>query len=296
MRPRSSALWIVATLATLAALGTVAARQQPAANGEFPSLSPDGGTIAFWSDRDGVSTAYLIAVDGSGERRVTDGRTGPPRWSADGKELVFAGADADSGTVFAIRPDGSGLRRAARVPGRSPRLSPDGARVAFLIGPWTATVLAVADTDGAHQIRIAGGAGTTAWNPAWSPDGTRLAYTFGDSSHVLQVHVVNADGTGDRAVTHVPAAEGSAQLPAWSPDGSRLAFQVSRQHHGHIWVVDLTSGAARKLAPHDAPYVDEVPAWFPDGKRIAFQSDRTGRLEVWVMNDDGTGERQVTGR
>ena len=48
---------------------------------------------------------------------------------------------------------------------------------------------------------------------------------------------------------------------------------------GNIWVIDLASGRATKLAEHGAPYQDEVPAWFPDGKRIAFQSNRTGRWE-----------------
>jgi Tol biopolymer transport system component len=272
------------------------AAQQPPSHGEFPAISPDGRVIAFWADRDSTPSPYVIGVDGTGERRLTTARTGPPQWSPDGRELRVAGGGADSGTVFVLSPDGGPLRPVAHVPGRGPRLSPDGARVAFLQGPWTATVLAVADTGGASPRAIAGGSGTTAWNAAWSPDGRRIAYTHGDSTHVLQVHVVNVDGTDDHAVTHMSADEGSAQLPAWSPDGRRLAFQVSRRARpGHIWVVDLASGVARKLAPHDSTYQDEVPAWFPDGKRIAFQSDRTGRMEVWIMKDDGTGQRQVTG-
>ncbi|HEY6061937.1 MAG TPA: hypothetical protein VIV10_15195 [Gemmatimonadales bacterium] len=292
MRRSVPAICCAALLAAAAPL----APQQPASHGEFPAVSPDGRTIAFWAARDSIPTAYLIGADGSGERRLTSGRTGSPQWSPDGREVRFAGAGADSGTVFEVRVAGGAPRTVAHVPGRSPRLSPDGTRVAFLMGPWTATVLAVSDTGGAALRPIAGGAGTTAWNAAWSPDGTRLAYTYGDSSHVLQVHVIAADGSGDHAVTHMSPDQGSAQLPAWSPDGRRLAIQVSNgaTHLGHIWVVDLASGAARQLAPHDSTWVDEVPAWFPDGKRIAFQSTRTGRTEIWVMNDNGTELRQVT--
>ncbi len=62
----------------------------------------------------------------------------------------------------------------------------------------------------------------------------------------------------------------------------------------HIWLVDAATGTARKLAAHDAPYLDETPSFFPDGRRIAFQSNRTGRMEVWVMNVDGSGARQIT--
>lgn len=285
--------WYALGLITLLA----ARLQQPPGHGEFPSVSPDGRTIAFWSDRDGTPAAYLIGVDGSAERRLTAGPNGPPQWTLDGRTLRFTGGQGDSGTVFIVDPDGVAPRAVAHVPGRSPRLSPDGTRVAFLTGSWTATVIAVSDTGGAGPHPIAGGSGTTAWNAAWSPDGTRLAYTYGDTTRVLQVHVVNADGSDDHAVTHMAAAEGSAQMPAWSPDGRRLAIQVSNgpSKLGHIWVVDLASGAAHKLAAHTTPYLDEVPTWFPDGKRIAFQSDRTGRTEVWVMNDDGTGVRQVTG-
>src|SRR5512143_977576 len=212
------------------------------------SQQPDGRTIAFWARRDSIPTAWLIGADGSGERRLTPGPTGSPQWSPDGREVRFAGAGADSGTVFVVRVAGGAPRAVAHVPGRSPRLSPDGTRVAFLMGPWTATVLAVSDTGGAALRPIAGGAGTTAWNAAWSPDGPRLAFKVSNGA----------------------------------------------THLGHIWVVDLASGATRQLAPHDSTWVDEVPAWFPDGKRIAFQSTRTGRTEIWVMNDDGTALRQVT--
>ncbi len=252
--------------------------------------------LAGWRAH-GADNVFVIGADGTGERQVTRGGAHLARWSGDGREILFAGGGADTGRVFATAPDGGDRRVAATVAGRSPVLSPDGTRALFLVGPWTSTAIAVANADGSGVRLIAGGR-TTAWNGAWSPDGVRIAYTHGDSARVLQVHVVNADGTGDRAVTHVAPEEGSAQLPAWSPDGRRLAVQVSngRAHRAHIWIVDVGTAQARRLAAHAEPYLDEVPALFPDGKRIAFQSDRTGRMEIWVMNDDGSGQRQVTGR
>jgi TolB protein len=149
--------------------------------------------------------------------------------------------------------------------------------------------------DGSHVLIIAGGK-TTAWNAAWSPDGRRIAYTYGDTSQVLQVHVVNADGTGDQAVTHMSREEGSAQMPAWSPDGRHLAVQVdnARSHSSSIWLVDLTTGEAGRLTRHGEPCADEIPAWFPDGRRIAFQSDRTGSMQIWVTTIDGDPAVQLT--
>ena len=84
-------------------------------------------------------------------------------------------------------------------------------------------------------------------------------------------------------------------MPSWSPDGSKLAVQSSaKDKPGHIWTVDISTGAAHKLAAHEELYQDEVPAWFPDGKSIAFQSDRTGQMEIWVMNADGSQAHQLT--
>ena len=278
------------------ALPSVARPQAPA--NSLPAVAPDGPRIAFVGTRDGRDRLFVIDTDGSHEREVaingSDGRM--PRWSASG-ELLFAGAGADTGTVFAVSPEGGTPRAVVIVPGRSPTLSPDGRRVLYLVGPWTSTALAVADTNGANAHTVAGGR-ATAWNGAWSPDGTRVAYTYGDSSRVLQVHVVNADGSSDLAVTHVTAAEGSAQMPAWSPDGGRLALQVNNHatHSSAIWIVDLASGKVNVLSGPGAAYLDEAPSWFPDGTRLAFQSNRTGTMAVWVMDVDGANPHQVTPR
>jgi Tol biopolymer transport system component len=274
-----------------------AARSQTAANG-LPSVSPDGRRIAFVGRRGGRDRLFVIDIDGTHEREVkgasTDARM--PRWSTTG-ELLFSGAGADTGKVFAVNIDTGKPRLVVSVAGRSPNLSPDGTRVLYLVGPWTSTALVVVDTDGSNARTLAGGR-TTAWNGTWSPEGRRVAYTYGDSSHVLQVHVVGVDGRGDQAVTHTTADQGSAQMPAWSPEGRRLALQVNhaQTHSSEIWIVDLSNGGVHRLSRPDARFLDETPSWFPDGTRLAFQSNRTGSMEVWVMNSDGSSPRQVTGR
>lgn len=283
-------------VALAAALVAPSVALPQASRSGLPAVSPDGRRIAFVGTRAGHDRLHVIDADGSNEHELaanTDGRM--PRWSAAG-ELLFSGTGADTGRVFAVSVDGATPRVAASVPGRSPSLSPDGTQVLYLVGPWTSTALAIADADGSHARTIAGGR-TTAWNGTWSPDGTRVAYAYGDSTRVLQVHVINSDGTGDRAVTHTTAEEGSAQMPAWSPDARRLAVQVNspRTHSSEIWIVDLASGEIEKLTRHGAAYLDETPSWFPDGTRLAFQSSRTGTMEVWVMSADGSNPRQTTG-
>jgi len=295
---RATRCLVVLSVVVVATASFTLRRQQqgtrPVSN-TMPSVSPDGSRIVFLSDRQGAKGVFLVSAEGGDERQVTDGPVQRARWAADGREIILAGEGADSGRVFAVTTDSNNRRIVATVAGRSPVLSPDGKLVAYLVGPWTSTAIVVAKADGSDPRIVAGGR-ATAWNPAWSPDSKRIAYTYGDSSRVLQVHLVNADGTADRAVTHVAGEEGSAQVPAWSFDGQRLAVQVSkgRSRSGHIWIVDLKTGHEQKLAPHAAPYLDEAPAWFPNGERIAFQSNRSGRMEIWVMKDDGSEQRQLT--
>lgn len=270
-------------------------RPGPSANG-LPEVSPDGRSVAFISDRTGHNRAFVLDLGSPGDRQVTGRDAERVRWSPVDRELRISGGGADSGRVLALDLGTGLIRTAAQVAGRGPVLSPDGSRVAYIAGPWTSTTLLVANRDGSGARALAGGGGTTAWNPSWSPDGRHIAYTYGDSSHVLQVHVINDDGSADRAVTHTTATDGSAQIAEWSPDGTRLAFQVStfRTKTAHVWIVDLATGVTRQLAPHADGVLDETPSWFPDGRHLAFQSTQGGTMEVWMMDADGTHLRCLT--
>jgi TolB protein len=269
---------------------------KPVSNG-YPSVSPDGSRIAFTSNRGGAEDLFLISADGTGERQLThtaEEEVGL-QWTSDGKAVVFSVLANEMSRLYAIALDGK-RREIGSVPGRTPMLSPDRKRLIYMAGTWTATRLMVAWLDGSNAKLINDGT-SIAWNNHWSPDGKRIAFTGkNESGEGLAVFIMHADGSERHQVTHIASAEGSAQWPVWSPDGRQLAFQVSnlKTHSGHIWIVDLASGEAHKLAAHDQPYLDETPWWFPDGKRIAFQSNRTGKMEVWVMNADGSRQRQVT--
>jgi len=289
------AVLTASVFAALLPIPTVATPQT--AGSSLPAVSPDGRRIAYIGSQNGQAGLFVIDSSGANRRQVSmPGVVARlPRWSASG-ELLFAGSGADSGTVFSVSADGGTPRVVARVPGRSPVLSPDGTRVLYLAGPWTSTALVVVSTNGTGRLALAGGR-ATAWNGAWSPDGTHAAYTYGDSTRILQVHVIGIDGRGDHAVTNTTPDEGSAQMPAWSPDGGRIALQVSnsRTHSSEVWIIELSTGQTHRLSTPGAAYLDEAPAWFPDGTRLAFQSDRTGTMEIWVMAADGSNARQLTG-
>jgi len=309
MRTAAWGMWGILLLLPLVALAQEAPRRP--VSYVSPVVSADGTALFFIADEPNPATAgainpdnlYFARANGSDLRRLTHNGAMLPHWrgGADGW-ITFAGTGADSGNVFAIKPDGTGRRLVATVRGRSPVLSPDGTKVAYLVGPWREAEIWVANADSSNARRVAGGSRTSAWNPAWSPDGRTLAYTFGDSARALQVHIVKVDGAiRDSAVTDTLDRKHRAQMPAWSPDGTRLAVQWSTEggRGSRIAVVDLPT---RQMTVLDAPppdgidaVLDEVPSWFPDGKRIVFQSNRGGNVDVWSIGVDGTGLRQLTG-
>lgn len=123
--------------------------------------------------------------------------------------------------------------------------------------------------------------------PAWSPDGTRIAYERGNGP--FSIWVMNADGSGQTQVTS--DAGGGDLEPNWSPDGRQLAFTSTRGSTGwHIWVVNADgTGLHQVTTTNDQT---ESPAWSPDGARIAYISAATGAL--FVANSDGSAARQLT--
>jgi TolB protein len=299
-RTRGSSIvrWMPLTAALIAGAG---AQQSPppVIHGGQPAVSADGSHIAFVSNRDGDENIFVISADGNGEQQLTHTaeEKSSPGWTLDGRQVLFSIFANGTSRIYSIGADGKNQHPIGSVPGRSPQISPEGKRVVASVGSWTDARLMLSGLDGS-EARAITDESSPVWMGMWSRDGAHIAFTRRDASGLLGVWVMNADGTERRQVTHIPAAEGQAQYPGWSPDGRQLAVQAGRysktERVSHIWVVDVVTGDARKLAAHDQPYLDETPSWFPDGKRIAFQSNRTGRMEIWVMNADGSEPQQVT--
>ena len=125
-------------------------------------------------------------------------------------------------------------------------------------------------------------------DPAWSPNGSRLAFTSERDGN-REIYVMNADGTNQVRLTNIQAPD---FRPAWSPDGTRIAFASTRDGNTEIYVMNADGSNPVRLTS-DVAY-DADPAWSPDGNRIAFSSDREGTGGIWVMNANGSGLTRLT--
>ena len=80
------------------------------------------------------------------------------------------------------------------------------------------------NADGIGQTRLTNNA-VVDDEPAWSPDGTQIAFTSNRPAANLDIYVMNADGTGQTRLTNNAARRPD---PAWSPDGTKIAFTIDR--------------------------------------------------------------------
>jgi len=151
----------------------------------------------------------------------------------------------------------------------------------------------VIDPDGTGNVPLTGPA--EAYNPAWSPDGSKIAFQA-DSTCCYQIYVMGADGTGRTRLTH---GFNQDLLPDWSPDGTKLVFSRAFRDDAQIFVMGADGSNETNVTNH--PSSNFHPSWSPDGTKIAFSSDRDGVVvfgvpagQIYVMNADGTGQSRMT--
>ena len=147
----------------------------------------------------------------------------------------------------------------------------------------------VMNADGTDQRRLTHHQNND-FNPAWSPDGKRIAFTS-QRDGGFEIFLMNADGSEPRALTSFTALGLGAVEPAWSPDGQRIAFR-SRAKQIDVYVINVDGTGLTRLT-HDPGGVG-APAWSPDGKRIAYSSRQYGLPEILVMDADGGNPVRLT--
>jgi len=164
-----------------------------------------------------------------------------------------------------------------------PRLSPDGHRLAISITGEDTQLWFYDFARG--TLSRATLEGTRNTNPAWTPDGKRLAF-ISNKEGPLNIFWQAADGSG--ALERLTNDEYTNSPRSFSPDGQLLSFiQVNPTTGYDIWVLRLSD---RKAAPFLRTQFNETaPAFSPDGHWLAYASDESGRFEIYVQPYPGPG-------
>ncbi|MDQ3694494.1 MAG: LpqB family beta-propeller domain-containing protein [Chloroflexota bacterium] len=154
------------------------------------------------------------------------------------------------------------------------------------------------DANGSNQTQLT----TTPrfeYFPAWSPDGTTIAYTQGvlhpHGNITLEIFTMDAGGGGEIRLT---LNRHDDYKPNWSPDGKKLVFTRDRgnqmlfERSAEIWMMNADGKRQVRLTKNKVE--DSEAVFSPDGTRIAFTTARKGKLSIYVVKADGSAKQRLT--
>jgi len=233
----------------------------------FTSWSPDGKKIAFYSVRNQDAEIlkkyrmpyeyllYFMDATGGNQKRMLDFPVIDFAWAPDSRRLfvisAHEGSDRDSPEVLSAN-----------------------------VNPLASVY--VVDWQTGAQTRLPGSGRNC--SAAWSPDGTRLAVTFGDVENGA-IHVIGADGRSSSKLTDGSTID---YRPKWSPDGKSILYVAypktdAAATDGGIFVIGANGEGKRRVTEEALTYV----RWSLDGSMVLLQSENAVRLA------DLAGKKQV---
>ncbi|HUO79803.1 MAG TPA: hypothetical protein VMU00_06650 [Steroidobacteraceae bacterium] len=253
-----------------------------------PALAPTGRRLAFVRTRaPGAADLMLLELGGNLPERLTRDflPTAGGAWEPAGLSLIFASPRAGRDALWRSRVNGTAPQPLLSRPEplRAPALSNDGRALAY--ERWHLTSrLARLPLDAAAPAEAA-------WRDAGALE--RGAQLSPDRSQVVFV----SNQGGREQLRLAPAAGGEArplgseafdylEAPRWSPDGRFVAFAASRDAALDVWVVEVASGAARRVTDDGR---SRAPSFSHDGRWLYFGSSRTGLSQLWRRPWPGEG-------
>ena len=137
------------------------------------------------------------------------------------------------------------------------------------------------NADGSDPQPLTADPSFRAEQPAYSPDGSKIAFTRNND-----IYVMNANGTGEVPITGI---EGPDRDPAWSPDGTQIVYVSNHTVSGggttgfELFITPAGGGGQRQVTDTPNNATSDAPAWSPAGDQIAYQSNADGTFEVYTI-------------
>ena len=263
-----------------------------------PAKAPETAKIVFTSRRDGNFEIYIMNLDGSDQKNLTQHRAKDtsPIWSPTGEQILFTSDRGGIEDLYLMDPDGTNVRQVfKKLIGREfPTWSPDGKALAY--HRFHTFSIYTASSDGKDETEVADGL----W-PAWSSNGSEIAFmaskfVWGENGNLqlpkVRVQIVNLQ-------THVEEellpGETSMFDPAWAPDSAQIAFSWRGRAVGGsmgIHVANRDGSGLRKIIDAGEGMAAFNPSWSPDGNELIYNKGIGGVRDLFkVAVDGGTPER-----
>ena len=256
---------MITALVALAALLWFRSESVPTPLNPTPGPASPLGRISFVrGNQDGTRDVYVVDPDGARQERVTNGIVieGLTAWSPDGRYIIAQ-----------ISQDG--VSTIARI----------------TVGPDNKGGEIVALT--ADMMQESGDKKADSAIPAWSPDGSLIAFQSKKEGGNFQVYVMDVNGNNKRRVS---TGQAIAHQAAWSPDGKTIAYvagdKIDVGSPKEIYTVSVDGGAPKQITTGGKDL--SRPAWSPDGKSIMYLDNLSDRFsDIMIMNADGTSPRKL---